>query len=150
MAETAQMKVSDEVAIRIDNMNKWYGAFHVLRDINLTVHRGERIVICGPSGSGKSTQVPQYLLEDMCASGRGGECSIVVTQPRRIAAIALAERVATERGGGKAGGGPPSHSGKLLHTEPRFRDVVKKDSHVTPAPGSYRPRYTLTESRHNI
>ena len=41
-------------------------------------------------------------------------------------------------------------SGKLLHTEPRFRDVVKKDSHVTPAPGSYRPRYTLTESRHNI
>ena len=52
--------------------------------------------------------------------------------------------------GGKAGGGPPSHSGKLLHTEPRFRDVVKKDSHVTPAPGSYRPRYTLTESRHNI
>ena len=57
MAETAQMKVSDEVAIRIENMNKWYGAFHVLRDIDLTVHRGERIVICGPSGSGKSTLI---------------------------------------------------------------------------------------------
>lgn len=38
-------------------MNKWYGDFHVLRDINLTVHRGERIVICGPSGSGKSTMI---------------------------------------------------------------------------------------------
>jgi general L-amino acid transport system ATP-binding protein len=38
-------------------MNKWYGAFHVLRDINLTVNRGERIVICGPSGSGKSTLI---------------------------------------------------------------------------------------------
>jgi general L-amino acid transport system ATP-binding protein len=38
-------------------MNKWYGAFHVLRDIDLTVNRGERIVIAGPSGSGKSTLI---------------------------------------------------------------------------------------------
>ena len=38
-------------------VNKWYGSFHVLRDINLTVHKGERIVICGPSGSGKSTLI---------------------------------------------------------------------------------------------
>ena len=47
----AQMKVSDEIAISIEHMNKWYGTFHVLRDINLDVQRGERIVICGPSGS---------------------------------------------------------------------------------------------------
>jgi len=53
----SQMKVSDEVAIEIDSMNKWYGSFHVLRDIDLTVQRGERIVICGPSGSGKSTLI---------------------------------------------------------------------------------------------
>ena len=53
----AQMTVSDEVAIQIQDMNKWYGSFHVLRDINLTVHRGERIVIAGPSGSGKSTLI---------------------------------------------------------------------------------------------
>ena len=51
------MQVSDEVAIQITNMNKWYGNFHVLRDIDLTVHRGERIVIAGPSGSGKSTLI---------------------------------------------------------------------------------------------
>ena len=57
MAETAQMNVSDEVAISIENMNKWYGSFHVLRDIDLTVYRGERIVIAGPSGSGKSTLI---------------------------------------------------------------------------------------------
>ncbi|MEM8593161.1 MAG: amino acid ABC transporter ATP-binding protein [Pseudomonadota bacterium] len=55
--DTSAMKVSDEIAITIDGMNKWYGAFHVLRDINLTVNRGERIVICGPSGSGKSTLI---------------------------------------------------------------------------------------------
>lgn len=49
--------VSDDIAIKITNMNKWYGQFHVLKDINLTVHRGERIVVCGPSGSGKSTMI---------------------------------------------------------------------------------------------
>ena len=57
MAEQAQMTVSDEAAITIENMNKWYGSFHVLRDIDLTVYEGERIVICGPSGSGKSTLI---------------------------------------------------------------------------------------------
>ena len=43
------------VAVEIVKLSKWFGAFHVLRDIDLTVMRGERIVICGPSGSGKST-----------------------------------------------------------------------------------------------
>ncbi len=52
-----KMTVSDEVAIQIAGMNKWYGEFHVLRDIDLTVYKGERIVICGPSGSGKSTLI---------------------------------------------------------------------------------------------
>jgi general L-amino acid transport system ATP-binding protein len=44
-----------EVAIEICSLNKWFGHFHVLREIDLKVMRGERIVICGPSGSGKST-----------------------------------------------------------------------------------------------
>ena len=52
-----KMQVSEEVAISINKMNKWFGAFHVLRDIDLNVNRGERIVICGPSGSGKSTLI---------------------------------------------------------------------------------------------
>lgn len=52
-----RMALSDEVAIEITGMNKWYGNFHVLRDIDLTVNRGERIVIAGPSGSGKSTLI---------------------------------------------------------------------------------------------
>lgn len=56
-ANTSQMKISDEVAIQINGMHKWYGDFHVLKDINLTVKRGERIVVCGPSGSGKSTMI---------------------------------------------------------------------------------------------
>jgi len=43
--------------IELQQVNKWYGEFHVLRNINLSVARGERIVICGPSGSGKSTMI---------------------------------------------------------------------------------------------
>ncbi|TYB80704.1 amino acid ABC transporter ATP-binding protein [Maritimibacter fusiformis] len=55
--DRSHMHVSDQVAIEITDMNKWFGSFHVLRDINLTVYEGERIVICGPSGSGKSTLI---------------------------------------------------------------------------------------------
>ena len=43
--------------IEIKNLNKWYGDFHVLKDINLTIKKGEIIVVCGPSGSGKSTLI---------------------------------------------------------------------------------------------
>ena len=56
-ASPKKTTVSGEVAIQISAMDKWYGEFHVLRDINLTVYKGERIVICGPSGSGKSTLI---------------------------------------------------------------------------------------------
>jgi general L-amino acid transport system ATP-binding protein len=50
-------RLSTDVAVELVGMNKWYGDFHVLRDINLKVMGGERIVICGPSGSGKSTMI---------------------------------------------------------------------------------------------
>ncbi|MDH0614035.1 MULTISPECIES: amino acid ABC transporter ATP-binding protein [unclassified Agrobacterium] len=60
MAETQAKKLTvstTDVAIELIGMNKWYGDFHVLRDINLKVMKGERIVIAGPSGSGKSTMI---------------------------------------------------------------------------------------------
>jgi len=54
---TTELKLSDEAIIEIIDMHKWFGDFHVLQGINLTVHKQERIVICGPSGSGKSTLI---------------------------------------------------------------------------------------------
>jgi general L-amino acid transport system ATP-binding protein len=57
--QRAQAKPSPGVvpAVEMIDVNKWFGAFHVLRDINLTVGKGEKIVVCGPSGSGKSTLI---------------------------------------------------------------------------------------------
>lgn len=55
--ETTARQLSDEVAVSLENLNKWYGQFHVLKGINFEVKKGERIVVCGPSGSGKSTMI---------------------------------------------------------------------------------------------
>ena len=55
--DTTKLKVSSEVAVDLIGVNKWYADFHVLKDINLRVQKGERIVIAGPSGSGKSTMI---------------------------------------------------------------------------------------------
>ncbi len=49
--------ISSEVMVQMAGVHKWFGQFHVLKNINFTVHKGERIVICGPSGSGKSTLI---------------------------------------------------------------------------------------------
>jgi len=57
MTQTATPATEETPIIVINNMHKWYGEFHVLKDINLTVRKKERIVICGPSGSGKSTLI---------------------------------------------------------------------------------------------
>jgi len=57
MSKANSKAATDDYIIRMINLNKWYGNFHVLKDINLDVKQGERIVICGPSGSGKSTLI---------------------------------------------------------------------------------------------
>jgi general L-amino acid transport system ATP-binding protein len=57
LSKKAEKKMSDDAMIEITDMHKWFGDFHVLQGINLTVQKKERIVICGPSGSGKSTLI---------------------------------------------------------------------------------------------
>ncbi len=57
MSEAIKQPVGPEGIIQMQGVNKWYGQFHVLKDINLNVRQGERIVLCGPSGSGKSTTI---------------------------------------------------------------------------------------------
>ena len=57
MAPKTSKKINPECVIRIEGMHKWFGNFHALKDIDLEVSQGEKIVICGPSGSGKSTLI---------------------------------------------------------------------------------------------
>ncbi|MEJ2675124.1 MAG: amino acid ABC transporter ATP-binding protein [Acidihalobacter sp.] len=58
MNQTSERRIAaQDLVIRIQQLHKWYGEFHVLKGINLDVARGERIVVCGPSGSGKSTMI---------------------------------------------------------------------------------------------
>jgi HrpA-like RNA helicase len=56
------------------------------------------LIVSGETGCGKTTQLPQFILEDAIASGRGPATNIICTQPRRISAISVARRVAHERG----------------------------------------------------
>jgi general L-amino acid transport system ATP-binding protein len=55
--ESAKAPAAGRPMIELRNVNKWYGDFHVLKDINIEVRKGERVVVCGPSGSGKSTMI---------------------------------------------------------------------------------------------
>jgi HrpA-like RNA helicase len=59
--------------------------------------RHQVVVVCGTTGCGKTTQVPQYILDEEIAQGRGDACSIVISQPRRLSAFSIAERIAAER-----------------------------------------------------
>ena len=69
----------------------------VRNDIAAALSSSDMLVVCGETGCGKTTQVPQYLLDDAIMRGSGASCSIVVTQPRRVAAMSVADRVAFER-----------------------------------------------------
>ncbi|XP_016519565.1 ATP-dependent RNA helicase A isoform X2 [Poecilia formosa] len=66
-------------------------------EIMATVEQNPVVIIRGATGCGKTTQVPQYILDRFIKGGRASDCNIVVTQPRRISAVSVAERVAYER-----------------------------------------------------
>jgi general L-amino acid transport system ATP-binding protein len=77
-----------EVAVEVAGLHKWYGEFHVLRDINLKVARGERIVVCGPSGGGKSTLLRCINRLEDWQRGRIVVDGIELTEdPKRILAV---------------------------------------------------------------
>src|SRR6516162_697107 len=80
---------------RLQGINKWYGVFHALRDIDLEVASGERVVICGPSGSGKSTLVRTVNLLEPFQQGRLQVCGIDVgaDEITRAARLAVNRRV---------------------------------------------------------
>ncbi|GKU91472.1 hypothetical protein SLEP1_g5339 [Rubroshorea leprosula] len=83
---------------RMMEFRKSLPAFKEKERLLEAIARNQVIVISGETGCGKTTQLPQYILESEIESGRGAFCSIICTQPRRISAMAVAERVSAERG----------------------------------------------------
>jgi ABC-type polar amino acid transport system ATPase subunit len=75
---TSPASAPSTAAVQMAGINKWYGAYHALRDIDLQVASGERIVICGPSGSGKSTLVRTVNLLEPFQQGRLRVCGVEV------------------------------------------------------------------------
>ncbi|PWA42003.1 hypothetical protein CTI12_AA548740 [Artemisia annua] len=73
-------------------------AFREKERLLQAIAQNQVIIISGETGCGKTTQLPQYILESEIESGRGAFCNIICTQPRRISAMAVAERVSAERG----------------------------------------------------
>lgn len=71
---------------------------HLFCFLNCWVFLYQVLVISGETGCGKTTQLPQFILEEEIDNLRGADCSIICTQPRRISAISVAARVASERG----------------------------------------------------
>lgn len=79
----------------ISNVRKHFPSYSHKDDILKAIKENKMTIICGDTGSGKSTQIPQYILNDSAVNNVGA--NIICTQPRRLAAMSLATRVATER-----------------------------------------------------
>ena len=83
--------------IAMQKQRKRLPAFQRQDEIVKTIQNNQVTVISGSTGCGKTTQVPQFVLDSEIAAGRGASCNIICTQPRRISAIGVAERVAAEK-----------------------------------------------------
>ncbi|KAF7302730.1 Dead deah box [Mycena chlorophos] len=88
----AQTKYQEMLSTR-----KKLPAFSAKEDFLKMLHSNRVVVVVGETGCGKTTQLPQFILDDLIASGKGSTASIIVTQPRRLSAISVAARVASER-----------------------------------------------------
>lgn len=86
-------------------------------DIMALINDKPVIIIRGNTGCGKTTQIAQYILEDYISSGQGAYCNIAVTQPRRISAVSVAERVANERN---------ENIGEAVGYSVRFESVIPR------------------------
>jgi len=95
MTNTPSEELDTAAVVQMTGINKWYGDYHALRDIELRVAPGERIVICGPSGSGKSTLVRTVNLLEPFQQGRLHVCGVQVDADEitRAARLAVNRRV---------------------------------------------------------
>eukprot|EP00742_Colponemidia_sp_Colp-10_P012008 GILJ01013424.1.p1 GENE.GILJ01013424.1~~GILJ01013424.1.p1 ORF type:complete len:1443 (+),score=258.53 GILJ01013424.1:102-4331(+) len=96
-SETTRINKVKSSPSAVDRQKRTLPAFSKRDSILDLIQNNQVVLIQGDTGCGKTTQVPQYILETWLLAGQGGDCNIICTQPRRISAIGVAERVAFER-----------------------------------------------------
>ncbi len=96
--------------------------FNMRQEFINNVRNNQVVVVMGATGCGKSTQLPQYILEDMVAANEGAACNIIMTQPRRISAVGVAERMAAETG---------TNIGGLIGYHIRLERKAQQNTNVT-------------------
>ena len=98
MARVMEQNLRGNVAyIKMQESRSKLPAFCMGEEILDAINRHSVVVISGDTGCGKTTQLPQLVLDDAIRRGKGGEVEMICTQPRRISAMSVAERVASER-----------------------------------------------------
>ena len=97
LLEALKRKQTDQAYKRMQRQRQGLPAFDMKQHIVDTVMNNQVVVLSGETGCGKTTQVPQFILDGAVSSGSGSHCNIICTQPRRISAMSVAERVASER-----------------------------------------------------
>ncbi|KAJ1293604.1 hypothetical protein BS78_01G081200 [Paspalum vaginatum] len=107
--------------VKMLELRKSLPAYKEKERLLAAIARNQVIVISGETGCGKTTQLPQFVLESEIESGRGAFCNIICTQPRRISAMAVAERVSTERG---------ENLGESVGYKVRLEGIKGKDTHL--------------------
>eukprot|EP00026_Physarum_polycephalum_P000677 Phypoly_transcript_00678.p1 GENE.Phypoly_transcript_00678~~Phypoly_transcript_00678.p1 ORF type:complete len:1395 (+),score=271.52 Phypoly_transcript_00678:28-4212(+) len=101
--ESAKLKEDFERRMKLPEFNKILSkrtqlpAFQMREEVLQTIRNNQVVVITGETGCGKTTQVPQFVMDDMILSGKGAQCNMIITQPRRISAMSVADRIAEER-----------------------------------------------------
>ncbi|XP_053390131.1 ATP-dependent DNA/RNA helicase DHX36-like, partial [Mercenaria mercenaria] len=97
LSENFNQKQENLAYQRMQKFRQKLPSYNDRRKIVNMIHANQVVVLSGETGCGKTTQVPQYILDDFIEQDRGSQCRIICTQPRRISAISVAERVAAER-----------------------------------------------------
>ncbi|NXH85226.1 DHX36 helicase, partial [Edolisoma coerulescens] len=124
LKEDLMKKRSDPKYIEMQRFREKLPSYGMREELVKLVNNNRVTVISGETGCGKTTQVTQFILDDHIERGLGSACRIVCTQPRRISAISVAERVAAERAEGCGSGGSTGYQIRLQSRLPRKQGSI--------------------------
>ncbi|VDI15201.1 ATP-dependent RNA helicase DHX36 [Mytilus galloprovincialis] len=110
--------------LRMMEFRKKLPSYNMREEVVSVVNSSQVTVISGETGCGKTTQVPQFLLDDCIQKGQGSKCHIICTQPRRISAVSVAQRVADERAEACGKGNSVGYSIRLERETPRSKGSI--------------------------